>query len=357
MFKNTNYDIDFCWSSQKEYFSLKPLFIESKKMGMNTRLLKIHRSKFLNYLKFSNLSKNIVISHDQALKRAKKLGWKGSYIYVEHGLGAMKYYTYKYSFFHNSDLLFYPGEIFKKKMEIINPNFKNGLLGGYPKMDELYSIKINRNNLAHKYGLDPNQPIKLFAPSWGGKYSNNYGINNIRFFKNIDNLLVVPHPADYKTAKKYNVVIPKKDENINQFIHLADVVISEVSSVIAEACLLNKPVIQIVLKQFPGCFPEKDKRKDEDWISRDILNDEIRVNRVNRPFKIPFLNEDWIMGHTCLPSDIKKTIDKVLREPNRYEDKRNYWSKQSCYKFDGNISNRIMKMINEFIHSGKRIQL
>ena len=28
--------------------------------------------------------------------------WQGKYIYIEHGLGAMKYYTYKYSFFHNA---------------------------------------------------------------------------------------------------------------------------------------------------------------------------------------------------------------------------------------------------------------
>ena len=57
------------------------------------------------------------------------MGWKGKYIYIEHGLSPMKYYTYKYSFFHKADLLFYPGEIFKRKMEAINPQFKNGLLG------------------------------------------------------------------------------------------------------------------------------------------------------------------------------------------------------------------------------------
>ena len=357
MSMDKNYDIDFCWSSQKEYFSLKPLFIESKKMGINSRFIKIHKSKLLNYFKFSNLSKTIVISHDQSLKRAKKIGWKGAYIYIEHGLGAMKYYTYKYSFFHDADLLFYPGEIFKKKMESINPNFKNGLLGGYPKMDELYSLKINRNKLARKYGLNPEKPIKLFAPSWGGKYSKKYGINNIKFFKDVDNLLVVPHPADYKIARKYNVVIPKKDENINQFIHLADVVISEVSSVIAEASLLNKPVIQLLLDQYPGCFPEKDKRKNEDWIKKEILEKEINFDRKNRPFKIPFVDEDWIMGHICIPENVNETIEMALNDPYKHEQKRNYWSTQSCYKFDGKISRRINKMINEFIVSGKRIQL
>ena len=101
--KNYNtYDIDFVWSSQKEYFSLKPLYKESKNFGLKTRLLKIHKSRIRNYIKISNLSKTIVISHDEPLKRIKKMGWSGKYIYVEHGLGAMKYYTYKYScFFHS----------------------------------------------------------------------------------------------------------------------------------------------------------------------------------------------------------------------------------------------------------------
>ena len=113
--------IDFLWSSQKEYSSLKPIFEESKKQGFKSRLLKIHKSTIRNYFKISDLSQNVIISHDAPLKRIKKLGWKGRYIYIEHGLGAMKYYTYKYSFFHEASLLFYPGQVFKRKMKAINP--------------------------------------------------------------------------------------------------------------------------------------------------------------------------------------------------------------------------------------------
>jgi len=356
--KNYNkYDIDFVWSSQKEYFSLKPLYEESKNFKLKTRILKIHKSRIRNYIKISNLSKTIVISHDEPLKRIRKMGWKGKYIYVEHGLGAMKYYTYKYSFFHNADLLFYPGKVFKNKMESLNPNFKNGLLGGYPRMDELYKQKINKKNMCLKYNLDINKPILLFAPSWGGKYSNDYGINNIKYFKDIDNLIVVPHPADYKIAKKFNAIIPSKEENINQFIHLADMVISEVSSVIAEACLLDKPVIQIILNQFPGCFPEKDKRKEKDWINEEIIKKELLVDRGKRPFKIPYIDQDWILGHSCKPKDIKKTIQLALKETEKYKENRKYWAQESCWKFDGKISKRILTMINHFLKTNTALQI
>ena len=351
--KNKNsHNIDFIWSSQKEYFSLKPLYEESKKHNLNTRLLKTHKSKIRNYFKISNLSENVVISHDSPLKRIKKMGWKGKYIYVEHGLGAMKYYTYKYSFFHDADLLFYPGEVFKRKMVALNPKFKNGLLGGYPRMDELFQQKIDREKLCIKYKLNPEAPIILFAPSWGGKYSKDSGINNMKYFKNIKNLLVVPHPADYGVVKNKRVIIPDKNENINQFIKLADIVVSEVSSVVAEACLLDKPVVQLILNQFPGCFPEKEKRAEKSWIKNEIIDKEQLVNRLERPFKIPYIDEDWILGHICKPDKIKETIEVVLKEPNKYQRARKYWAKQSCWGFDGKISKRILIMIINYLETG-----
>jgi len=357
MSTNKLYKLDFLWSSQKEYFSLKYIYLEAKRYGFESRLIKVHKNIIRNFLKIKQLSDHIVISHDSPLKRIKKLGWNGKYIYIEHGLGAMKYYTYKYSFFHEADLLFYPGNIFKQKMEALNPNFKNGLLGGYPKMDELYHLKINRKSLSKKYHLNYKKPIILFAPSWGGKYSYNSGVNNIKYLKNIDNIITIPHPADYSVAKKYDVIIPKEDESINQFLHLADLVISDISSVLAEACLINKPVIQIILKKFSGCFPYKDKRNEEPWISKDIIENEMKNDFIKRPFKIPYIDKDWILGHTCYPVDLEKTIILALTESKKFETERIYWAKESCWKFDGNISKRILAMIKKFIDTGKPIQI
>ena len=344
--------LDFIWSSQKEYFSLKPLYEESKKFSLETRFLKIHRNKIRNLFSNPKLADNIVISHNEPLNRIKKMGWNGRYIYVEHGLGAMKYYTYKYPFFHSADLLFYPGEVFKRKMEAINPQFKNGLLGGYPRMDELYKQKIDRSKLCKEYNLKPNQPIILFAPSWGGKYSNNSGINNIKYFNNIKNLITVPHPADYNVAKKYNTIIPSKDENINKFLHLSDIIISDVSSVLVEACLLDKPVIQLLLNNYPGCFPEEDKRKEIPWISNNLIKSECKIiNQSNHPFILPYIHEEWLLGHQSKPELIENTIKKVIIEKDLYKKNRAYWAKQCCYKFDGKISFRILKMIEKFIRS------
>jgi len=350
--------LDFLWSSTKEYFSLKPLFEEAKNQRWNTRFLKVRRNRIRNYFSLKNLSSFIVISHDTPLKRVRKIGWQGKYIYIEHGLGAMKYYTYKYPFFHDADLLFYPGEVFKRKMEAINPKFKNGLIGGYPKMDELYKTQVNREILCGKYNLDVNKPIILFAPTWGGKYYKECGIHNLKYLENIENVISIPHPADYQIAKKYNSIIPQKEDGINKFLHLADLVISDVSSVLAEASFLDKPVIQLKLSHFPGCFPEKDKRKGESWIDEDVLEKENQhTNRTERPFKIPYIDEDWIMGHVCEPNKLTEMIPVALNEKDKFINDRKYWAEQSGWKFDGKNCDRLLEMMENFLVNGVRNQI
>ena len=260
---------------------------------------------------------------------------------------------------HEAELLFYPGPVFKRKMQAINPSFKNGLLGGYPKADALVNNKINRSKMLLKLNLNSEKPIILFAPSWGGKYSRKSGIWNANYFKKISNLIIIPHSQDYRYAKKFNAIVPSEIDGINSYIQIADIVISDVSSVLAEAAILNKPVIQLKLPFYPGCFPEKDKRnKKYFWLSSDFIKKEEEKSDINnRPFKIAYLNEDWILGEICEPDKIEQTISIVLSDINKHKQKRKYWAEQSCYKCDGKASIRIAKMIEHFKFTGERKQI
>ncbi len=298
------------------------------------------------------LSSTIVIAYDKPLVRLEKCGWKGNFIYIEHGLSPMKYYTYKYDFFQRASLLFYPGEIFKRKMEAINPAFDRGLLGGYPKIDELVNLTIDRNALIKAYGLTPDKPIILFAPSWGGKHNPDAGIHNAKYLKDLDNLIIVPHSADYPLVKQYNAIKPGRG-GISQFLHLADVVVSDVSSVLAEASILNKPVVQLILPHYPGCFPDQEKRKSGTWISDDMLAREMATDRLARPFKIPYVDEDWIMGHTARPGELSAAIEDALAQPEKYAKERHYWAEQSCWGADGRSSQRLSDMIAQYLDTGE----
>ena len=350
--------IDFAWSTQKGRSSLYPLFKMAETRGWKSSLYKIKKQRFLNRNTVKSLSEIIVIAYDQPLYRLKKSGWNGKYIYIEHGLGAIKYYTYKYNFFHEAELLFYPGPVFQRKMEAINPDFKNGLLGGYPKMDDLINKKIDKPVMVKKLNLNSEKPVVLFAPSWGGKYSKQSGIWNAGFLQDIPNLIIVPHSQDYRYAKKTNAIIPSENEGINPYLLLADVVVSDVSSVLAEAAILDKPVVQLKLPFYPGCFPEKERRKKDVWLSEDFIQEqEMKTDLNKRPFKIAYLDEDWIMGEISEPEKINMAVSLALADLDKYKKERKYWGEQSCYKCDGKSSLRIAKMIEHFQITGKRKQI
>lgn len=353
-----NICIDFVWSTQKGRSSLFPLYKMALSQGWDSNLYKVKKQSFLNRKLVKSLSDLIVIAYDQPLYRLRKSGWDGKFIYIEHGLGAIKYYTYKYNFFHEAEILFYPGLVFQRKMEAINPQFKNGLLGGYPKIDALINEKIDRLIMMAKLKLNPDNPVVLFAPSWGGKYSKDSGIWNANFLKDISNLIIVPHSQDYRYAKKLNAIIPSEDEGINPYIQLADVVISDVSSVLAEAAILDKPIVQLKLPSYPGCFPEKDRRKNDVYISDEFIQKEEYESDLNkRPFKIAYLDEDWVMGEISEPDNISTTVSTALAELDKFKKERKYWGEQSCYKCDGKSSLRIAKMIEHFKKTGERKQI
>jgi len=351
-----SHKLDLVYSTTKGYASLLPLYNFMLADNWSVRLTKVHRDCFRNRPLLRSISSTIVIAYDKPLTRLEKCGWKGNFIYVEHGLSPMKYYTYRYDFFQRAALLFYPGPVFQRKMEAINPDFDRGLLGGYPKTDELVRMQINRELLCRQYTLDPQKPVILFAPSWGGKQNPQAGIHNAKYLSDFDNILIVPHSADYALARKYGAIRPA-DGNINQFLHLADVVVSDVSSVLAEASILDKPVVQLILPHYPGCFPEQEKRSSGTWVRADIIAREQQLNRLDRPFKIPYIDEDWIMGHTARPEELQTAIRKALNDPDKFAAARRFWAEQSCWQADGHSCQRISRMISHFLSEGKLLQL
>ncbi len=241
-------------------------------------------------------------------------------------------------------------------MEAINPNFTHGLLGGYPKIDELVTLGIDKNRLCQQFSLDPEKPIILFAPSWGGKRNLNAGIHNAKHLSTLNNVLIVPHSADYSLVKRYGAIRPDEG-NINQFLHLADVVVSDVSSVLAEAAILDKPVVQLKLPHYPGCFPEQEKRSSGTWVSEEILAFEQQTDRSKRPFKIPYVDEDWIMGHIAHPEELGETIHDAMQNPKKFRKERQYWAEQSCWKADGHSCRRISNMIDHYLRENVVLQL
>tara|TARA_Y100001970_G_C14205071_1_gene843498 strand:+ start:1185 stop:2261 length:1077 start_codon:yes stop_codon:yes gene_type:complete len=353
-------NIDFIWSSKKDYNAIMPLYnYFSKHSRLKYRIIKIHKNKYLNKIKNLKISHYTIISHSHAYYRLKNYGWDGEFFYVDHGISPIKYYSYIYSFFYHASILFYPGYIFKEKMDAIhNEKYKKGLLGGYPLIDDLLKTKIDKHLLINKYNLNPNKPIILYAPTWGSKKNKSWGLHNQKYLSKIENLITIPHTADYTASKLFkNITIPKNRQELNDILHLSDIVISDISSIILEATIIKKNTIQLILNDYPGTFPNIDINDKYIHLDKSIIINEINnADLSKRPFKISFLDKDMIVDFKSTPKNIQKTIDDIIKNPNKNHQSREYWSKLCCWKYDGKTNERIYKMILNYVNNKTRKQ-
>ena len=76
-----------------------------------------------------------------------------------------------------------------------------------------------------------------------------------------------------------------------------------------------------------------------------------------RPFKIAYLDEDWILGRTSKPENLELAVNETLANPGEYSEQMSYWVDQSCWKADGRTCERIEKMISHFMYTGEIKQL
>ena len=83
--KNNMHKIDFIWSSQKEYLSLKPLYDLAIKERWDVEFKQIHKNFLRNYFTSGKISDNVIISHDKPLKRIKKWAGRGNIFILNMG--------------------------------------------------------------------------------------------------------------------------------------------------------------------------------------------------------------------------------------------------------------------------------
>ena len=95
-----------------------------------------------------------------------------------------------------------------------------------------------------------NKPIILYAPTWGSKKNKLWGLNNLKYLSRIDNLVTIPHTADYTISKIFkNVTVPKNRQELNNILHLADIVISDISLL---NFLILDGLIIFLITQYPS---------------------------------------------------------------------------------------------------------
>lgn len=176
-----------------------------------------------------------------------------------------------------ADLICVPGEIHKERLE--KQVYKPIEITGMPKLDYCFNNPDKKEEILKKLKLDPEQKTILLAPTFNKEFSilpflRECDLNKV--FPDYLNLIIKLHGvSDYddsglfeKLRRQRNNVHIADSFDIDEFFIAADLLISDVSSVIYEFASLGKPVILFDsphIKEYIN-FDENDL----EWEFRDI---------------------------------------------------------------------------------------
>jgi CDP-glycerol glycerophosphotransferase (TagB/SpsB family) len=136
---------------------------------------------------------------------------------------------------------------------------------GFPKTDSASDGSITRESLgelARRIGLDPAKKTLLFSSTWDGSGMSaiDKWYDRIGVLKDDYNVMATVHSwmsARYRDALRGNPdVFFITDYEILRHIMLADVCIGDVNSLIAEFCLLDKPIVTFRVPTTPRTMPD-----------------------------------------------------------------------------------------------------
>ncbi len=155
------------------------------------------------------------------------------------------------------DILCLPGRYHARKYRekgLIQSGGPEIFLTGFAKVDALVNGSLDRASLLESHGLDPSRPTLLYAPT-GDKYNSleTVGEEVIRRLAASDawNLVIKPHDHPKRTIDWFERLArygsPRvrllRDLDVVPWLHAADLLISDASSVITEYTLLDRPVV------------------------------------------------------------------------------------------------------------------
>ena len=243
---------------------------------------------------------------------------------------------------NTADLICVPGIVHKKRLE--KQVYKPIAVTGMPKLDNCFNNSLNKDELYVKYSLKKELKTVLLAPTFNGEFSI------LTYFDDIDmgtvfpdniNLIVKLHGMrESKHLQNFEELkLKTKDRNINiyiantydidEFLFLSDVLITDVSSVIYEFLSLDKPVLLFdspKQKEYIN-FNENDL----EWVYRDVGQ---RFNKV---------------------ADIPKLLTKSFQTKNNKQTRE--VAEQFISIKDGSSSERVIKKALNLLVDNTKVEI
>jgi len=142
-----------------------------------------------------------------------------------------------------------------------DPRFENI---GMPKLDAFFDGSLDRQELAGRLGLDPKLPTVIYAPTRTTETSSSLQLFGRRIIETVAgmpvNFLIKLHDRAYRQWKDsmkedweailqsyegHPRVRPVFDYDVVPYLYASDVLISDISSVVNEFTLLDRPIVLI----------------------------------------------------------------------------------------------------------------
>lgn len=227
-------------------------------------------------------------------------------VYTAHGIAPWKFFNSGYP---SCDYVFLSSEFERDKLFSIggkNPNNDHTITTGWSKLDILNSKIKNKKSIKEKIikklSLKKNKPIIAYLPTHTirSKPSIAGSILSLENFnpKEIDNFVIGIHYFDEtkkdvkETISKFDYVWNKQDKY--DLMVSADIIVGDLSSVMVEALLLDKPIIHLMnksnslymyeTKKYGECILGEvchDVKKLKEVIKNNLQNDPYRAQREN----------------------------------------------------------------------------
>jgi hypothetical protein len=285
----------------------------------------------------------------ESLNKLNYVPKKSPWVQIFHSLPIKKHFFYPPVL--DYDLMLLPGEYHKQellKRLKLKDNDKRLKVVGWPRIDDFANQIFDRETILQDLGLDPKRKTIMYAPTWGWGYGNDsffarwFGSEEevfeqfCRKTQELDiNAIVKLHSlsfyADHKgmmdIARKYGVLWVTKEtsgyqDDPNPFLWVTDILISDLSGIIADFLILDRPIIYI----------DPDETLDA-WDGADMPK-QFRVGAV-----------------VDTPQRLLRAMEEALRSPQQYHAERQALAAKLFYCPDGHAAERAAEEIMTFADS------
>jgi hypothetical protein len=154
------------------------------------------------------------------------------------------------------DLLCLPGPLYLDVLHVACPDVTHFEVLGLPRADALRAAGSTRTQVVAAHGLDPAQPLVVFAPRWHQRLrlGKARGHGTLPWLSEVVaaaeaarvQLVVLPHPREHRQRRLVLAPHVARVQDAGPYLCAADVLVTDFSPLAADFAVRDRPIIQLL---------------------------------------------------------------------------------------------------------------